>query len=194
MRRIALAVGALFTVIVLAWGVLSVASVAAHKTTRTEVSFRAGITTIELALGGGSIDISAGNVDRITGVRTVERGLVKPKISEVQSADSLRLDTSCSGLFSTNCAVHYKLTVPASISVVGASAGGGITVKGTTGSVDVTTAGGGIRIESTAGTLTLESAGGGISVIDGLSSTVKASPSACMRHPRTLTRHQAAVA
>jgi Putative adhesin len=190
-------IGALMVVLTLGYGVFTAISVLVRETTRSALEFPGGVTTLELDLdaGGATIVATATSGDRITGTRVVRRGLRKPTFAENVVGDRLKLTANCPAFGSPFCSVRYELQVPASITIVGGSAGGGISTEGiagsqdlrssgggititaATGAVHATSSGGGITIAGAAGSIDVSSSGGGISITDARSTQVKADSS-----------------
>lgn len=164
MRRMPVVLAGALALITLGFATLSLVSLMAHERTRTPVSFATGITTIELSIGAGDVVLNGSDRLDVSGVRTIDRGLARPTITEVRDGSTLRLRTSCKSFFAANCSVRYELDVPKGVRITGSSSGGGIRINGATGPVDVSSSGGGVTVAKSSGPLTVSSSGGGIQI------------------------------
>jgi hypothetical protein len=177
MRRPLIALGGVFAAVTIAYGVLTAISLMAHSKSRSDISLPGDITDIELDLSSGDVVLIGDGGDKITGTRTVERGLKSPKYSEKRTGSTLKLSASCSALFDLNCNVRYELHVPANVIVRGSSSGGSIRTDRVTGAVSVDSSGGNVTVIGTQGPVDISSSGGSVKVLQSRSATVKADSS-----------------
>ncbi len=196
MKRILLVAASIVALASLAFATLSVVSLMAHERTRQRLAFPPGITELRIHLDAGGVILIGSDTNTISGERVVDRGLRHPSYQEVRiDKDTLQLQSGCPDFMSLRCGVHYELTVPRGMRVVGtssggsieledlqgrvtlSSSGGGISANGTSGELWLSSSGGAIRVEDAAGQLQLDSSGGGITVVRSRASEVSASSS-----------------
>jgi hypothetical protein len=160
--------GGLFVAATSAWTGVNLVDLMAHTRTTTPISFPAGIRHVEVHQNGGSLQVTATDAntesDTISGERRVDRGLRPAHWSEEVRGDTLVLRGSCPSFISTRCGVAYRLAVPAGTGVTADSSGGGMTVRGVRGDLQLDSSGGGITLEGTSGAATLDASGGGITL------------------------------
>jgi Putative adhesin len=172
-----LVVGSVLGVLTIGYGVLTAVSFMAHSKKTNDISMPGDITAIELDLSSGDVVLIGDGDDKITGTRTVERGLTGPSYSEKRDGSTLKLSASCNSFLSLKCNVRYELHVPANVTVRGSSSGGSIRTDRVTGAVTVDSSGGNVTVIGTQGPVDVSSSGGDVKVLQSRSATVKADSS-----------------
>lgn len=163
--------GSLFCVLSLAYGVFAVVDLLAFGRDHFQRTFTDTVTTIEIRNGAGSVRVEGTTGDDVAIDASIRRGLRKPSHREILTGDRLVLDANCPAMFTNMCNLDYAVRVPAGVSILIRSDGGGVRLLNVAGSVDASSSGGGIRVSGTTGALRLRSSGGGISG-DGLRSAI----------------------
>lgn len=179
-RRIAIvSLGAVAAVTVL-WGTLSAADLVARSET-TETFTRDTVPRLRITTDG-QVEVSAGAVDEISIVRTVERGLRDPEFGDrvvtTPAGDELVLSGECPRAVSSWCSVDYAVVVPADTEVVVDADAGSVTVTGIDGDVTASSSAGAVTAIDLGGTLRLSSSAGRVHGEDLRSTDVEASSSA----------------
>jgi hypothetical protein len=159
-----LVLGGIFAVATIAWGCYQLVSLIAHERTRSEVSFPAGVTRLQIDTDAGHIELRGTDGDTIRGERVIDRGIGEPRFSERVDGDTLVIRADCPWWSNHNCGVEYVLDVPASVAVDASSSGSGIETFGLFGPQTLDSSGGGITVVDPAGELDIDSSGGGITV------------------------------
>jgi hypothetical protein len=176
-NRKLLTTGSALAVLSLGYAVLFAVSAMAHSKTRSDISMPGDITNIELDLSAGDVVLIGDGGDKITGTRTVERGLTGPNYSEKRVGTTLKLTANCDTFLSLNCNVRYELHVPPTVTVRGSSSGGSIRTDRVAGAVNVSSSGGSIMLIGTRGAVDVSSSGGNVKVLQSRSDSVKADSS-----------------
>ncbi|MEO5842115.1 MAG: hypothetical protein ABIQ73_04695 [Acidimicrobiales bacterium] len=154
--------GSVFCVLSLAYGVYAVVDMLSFGRDHYQRTFTEAVTTIEIRNGAGSVRVEGTTGNEIAIDASIRRGLRKPSHSESITGSRLVLDANCPSMFTNTCNLNYAVRVPAGISVVISSDGGGVRLSDLTGTIDASSSGGGIGVSRTTGTLRLRSSGGGI--------------------------------
>jgi hypothetical protein len=163
-RTIAIgALSALAAVTVL-WGTVSLADLVARSET-TESFTRDTAPRLRITTDG-AVQVTAGPVDSISVVRTIERGLREPtagdRVVTTPAGDELVLSGDCPSVVSGWCSVDYAVVVPAGTDVVVDSDAGSVTITGIDGDVTASSSGGSVTAVDLSGTLTLSSQAGSV--------------------------------
>lgn len=181
MRRPWFVVGSIVTVITIGWGAFTAVALMAHERTRTPISFT-GVTVIRIDNSAGGMTITGIETlvadDTVSGIRRVDRGLMKPRFSERMEGSTLVISAECPAFSTANCSVHYDLNVPRGITLDLNSSTGDLRVSGVDGAITADASAGGIRIEGSAGVVDAHSSAGEVKVLDSRSRIVKAASSA----------------
>jgi hypothetical protein len=154
--------GSVFCVLSLAYGVYAVVDLLSFGRDHYQRTFTEAVTTIEIHNGAGSVRVEGTTGTEVAIDASIRRGLRKPSHSESITGSRLVLDANCPSMFTNTCNLNYALRVPAGISVVIRSDGGGVRLSDLTGSVDASSSGGSVNVARMSGTLRLRSSGGGI--------------------------------
>jgi hypothetical protein len=168
--------GVALSLLLIAWGALSIAGLLARATETRSGTYR-GISTIDLDLGFESVEIVGSS--RTTSVsldREYRGSLSKPSIGSRQDGDRLELSSSCPFDPGIGCSGHVRLVVPPDVRVQGRTGDGHLTVRDLTGPVDASTSDGGVDVSGLSGRVTLHTADGHMTLRD-LTGPVTASTS-----------------
>src|SRR5579864_3046051 len=126
---------------------------------------------VALNLNSGNVTLrqGSGGAARVTGI--VQYGLIRPGITESNTASGTSVGINCDGIAS-DCGLSATLVVPAQTGVSLGSAGGDVAISGWTGSLLLSTGGGNVNAGDLAGTVRLFTGGGDLST-NGLSGNVQ---------------------
>jgi hypothetical protein len=171
-----IALGSIFAVATLVYGVFSIVQLLAYAKTSTRTAFVEDVRSIDVRNGAGKTRIVATEDDEVVVEASITYGLQKPDNDARVEGDQLVVRSSCP-TFSQWCNVSYTVYVPADVDVFVRGSGGGVSVEGITGSIDASSSGGGVRVADASGALRLRSSGGGITGERLRSQTVDASSS-----------------
>jgi hypothetical protein len=166
-RRIVVVVGVLFSVTMIAAGVLSAVNWLARSSYEKDSVISPLAQRLSVRTGGGQVELSASADGRVHVHSRVRYGLVRPTLTEQSASDGVRLEAGCRGGFgigfgSGGCQVDYTVAVPPTFTVDVRSGGGEIRARDLTGDVSLATGGGNIDVSGNGGTLSLTSGGGNI--------------------------------
>lgn len=157
MQRLWLLIGSVMAVGAIGMGTFQVVGLLAHSE-RTEVeTFAAdGITNLRVDVENGPVDITGGDVDEITVVAEISRGLFATQHVATVDGETLLLTADCPAM-PIWCEVRYTVTVPADLAVtVGLDDGrltlrdltGPITADGDNGLIELFRLGGEVRVQN----------------------------------------------
>jgi hypothetical protein len=156
-RLAALAVGLPFVVAAASYGAFSMVGLFAHGSERHVASYQWQGGAIDLNTGSGTITVETGTGTQVAVTYTEHYQLKKPTVTSSVSASGLQLTAKCpGGLFTSNCAINYVLTVPATATLKlhtgdGAISGTQVSSK----NVQASTGDGSIRIDWSAAPTTV---------------------------------------
>jgi hypothetical protein len=162
-RRWVLAVGVVLSVAAIAWGALQLANVLGRTTEERSATLPATGGRLVVSSSGGSVQVTAADVDDIRVVSKLRYGLSAPELRQDSGPDGVHLAASCPW-YSSWCSVDYEITIPTGLAVSAESSGGSITVSGGSGAVDVSSSGGSVTVTETAGSVRAHSSGGSVTV------------------------------
>ena len=154
--------GSVFCVIALAYGLWTIVDLLSFGRDEFERTYTEPIATVEIDSDAGSVRIEGTSATETVVHASLRRGLRRPTHTETLVGDRLVLDSGCPTMMTTFCDVSYTVRVPASVSIVVTSSGGGVRLSDLSGTADISSSGGGIRAVRTSGPLRLRSSGGGI--------------------------------
>jgi hypothetical protein len=160
-------VGVLVAVVAVGIGVLNAAAALAHKTERMHRAFPGTVHLVDVSSSGGSIRVVGGEGSETTVDALVDVGLRRPSHREELEGDRLVIRSEdCGILAGALCSVDYTIHVPQGIQVTAASGGGGITVWGVRGNVDLSSSGGEVRLRgATTEEARVHSSGGDVTAL-----------------------------
>jgi hypothetical protein len=159
-QKVILAMGGVVALVLIAWGVLQLASFFGRTTYQRELTLTPTAGRIHVDMNGG-ISIQTGPGPEVRVTEQVHYGLRKPRLIESVTGEGVELTARCAP-FISNCSVDAVLTVPAGLAVDAHSSGGDITASGLTGSVRLDSSGGGVTASGLTGSVVLHSSGGDI--------------------------------
>lgn len=135
MHRAWIVLGSILTVGAIGFGTAQAVSLLAHEeTTETATFAAADITELDIASANGTIEIDGGDVEEITVVAEISHGLRPTGHRARVEGSRLVIRGSCPFL-STWCATHYRITVPAGLTVDASTDNGRLSISDVTGTV-----------------------------------------------------------
>ena len=163
--RTAWKVAACFAAVaVLLWGASTAVTQLAHEERTTTSEFdAAGITTIDVAIDGGSLTVVGADTDRITVTARISDGLRPTSERQELDGDRLVLRGRCPTFLSNFCNVDYTVEVPEGMAVKARLDNDGARLTGVTGDLDIGTENGGVTVRgSGTGVVRLRSDNGSV--------------------------------
>ncbi|GAA4632992.1 hypothetical protein GCM10023196_068760 [Actinoallomurus vinaceus] len=113
------------------------------------------ITALEVEVGAGEVEVTAGPAGQVTVDQTLKWALNKPHVERSWDGTTLRLKAVCgqgSVLFSSlECGVGLRIQVPAEVALQARSSSGTVSATGLTGAVRLQTSSGVVSMERLAG-------------------------------------------
>jgi Putative adhesin len=164
-RRTLLAAGVVFSVVVIAFAVLSVVSWLGRSSYEKDTVISPQAQRLSVRTGGGQVALAASTDGRVHVHSRVRYGLVRPTLTEQSNAEGVRLEAGCRGWFGlgfSGCEVDYTVAAPPNFTVEVRSGGGEIRARDLAGDVSLSTGGGDIDVSGNGGTLSMTSGGGTI--------------------------------
>lgn len=174
-RLAALAVGLPFVVGAAVVGAFSVVGDFAHSSERHVASYpwSGGAITLHT---DGNVTVEVGSSPQVAVTYTEHYQLKKPTVTSATSGGGLQLTAKCpTGIFGSNCAINYVLTVPATATLNLHSGVGDIAVNGSTAALSLDTGNGGIEFDNVTGDVVAHTGNGDISGSQVSSKSVQAS-------------------
>jgi len=161
-RVAALAVGLPFVAAAAVYGAFTVVGGFAHASERHGASYQWNGSAITLRTDG-DVTVEVGSSTQVGVTYTEHYQLKKPTVTSSVSASGLQLTASCpGGLFGSNCAVNYVLTVPVTAALNIHSGDGDIHVSGTSAVATLDSGAGDIEFDNVTGNVTAQSGDGDI--------------------------------
>jgi hypothetical protein len=174
-RLAALAVGLPFVVGAAVVGAFTVVGDFAQTSERHVASYpwSGGGVTLRT---DGNVTVEVGSSPQIAVTYTEHYQLKKPTVTSATSGAGLQLTAKCpGGIFGSNCAINYVLTVPATATLNLHSGDGDIQVNGSTAALSLDSGDGGIEFDNVTGDVVAHTGNGGISGAQVSSRNVQAS-------------------
>jgi hypothetical protein len=136
------------------------------------------VTDLTVHNDAGSVGIEASARDGVSVVGHVTRGLNRPTEYEYVTDGHLVIDAHCPTINLSNfCELNLTIAVPRGLPMTVRASGGGITVDGATGVLDLSSSGGSVHVTGANAPMTLASSGGSVTAVDIRSATLDASSS-----------------
>jgi len=174
-RALWLVFAGLLVVGALTFGAYQVVTLLSHEE-RTEVTTHpaAGLTTIDVRSGAGSVRIAGSDGDEVVVRAEISDGLRATAESQQVVGDELQLRASCPNFGSDFCRVTYEIEVPRDLAVVVRADDGSVRVADTAGVVDVDADNGSVEIARLSGTVRAATDNGRVEGVDLRSASVTA--------------------
>jgi hypothetical protein len=172
-----LVIGAVFTVVVLVLGGLTVAGWLGYRTENQTASYSTlGVPTIVIETGTGNVTLTAGAADTVTVSRRLFWSYNKPTSEERWEGQTLHVTSDCDHLWiGPGCGIDYTLGVPEGTEVRAQTGTGDISVRNIHGRLQLTTGTGDISVAGATQSLTLDTGTGDINAVELSCDTVHAS-------------------
>jgi DUF4097 and DUF4098 domain-containing protein YvlB len=171
-----LAAGLILAVALIGTGGLDLVGLLSHEPLQRHHVWRGVVTSVDLAIGTGSVTVTGTDRPGVRVDATGARGLNAPSDHETVADGRLSITSSCSFVLIANtwCALSYRLQVPKGVSVTVSAGSGSIDVDGVSGPLTLSSSDGTVRVDGASGPLNLYSGDGDVEVIGARSQRVEA--------------------
>jgi hypothetical protein len=159
-RRTVLWISAALAVFMIGFAAVQIADLLAHS--RREQTLTFPVTRALEIRTDGSVTVRAADVERVTVVRRIDRGFRTPSYAASVEGDRLLLTGSCPLVVNEWCKVSYTVDVPAATTVTVRASSGGVNVSGIDGALDLSSSAGGVTVTDVGGTVRLHSSAGSV--------------------------------
>jgi Putative adhesin len=150
------------SVVLVAWGALTLASLLARATEHRSATY-AGIRTLEVDLAFESLQVTSADVTAVTLDRSYSWSFSKPTVSQRRDGDRLVVSSSgCSFTPGLGCTGTVRLVVPRDITSRVRASNSGLTLRDLTGDVDASTSNGSVDVSNLTGQVSLRTSNGQI--------------------------------
>jgi hypothetical protein len=176
-RTTARVIGLALSLLLIAYGVISVISLMARETAHRSAMF-GGVTSLTVDLGFESLEVrgsSAASSVRMT--RSYSWSFDRPTVWATEAGGHLAVRSDCGFSVGRGCTGHVRLVVPEGLPVTIRTHDGSVQLRDLTGAVAARSSDGGIDLAGVSGRLTLQTHDGSIHGSDLRSSRVTADSS-----------------
>jgi DUF4097 and DUF4098 domain-containing protein YvlB len=154
------------SLLLVAWGALSLVSVLARESLHRSATY-AGVRTVELDLGFESVTVTGDDsASRVSMERTAHWSMSKPDLSSRVEGNHLLMRSSCHWSVGLGCSGDVRLVVPSGTVVRVDGSDGHVSVHDLTSRVEVATSDGGIDVSGITGGVVLHTGDGRIEARD----------------------------
>jgi hypothetical protein len=172
-RRVWLALGALVVIFGLVVGGLYLWSWVGSRTESQHQTYDRDISRIEVDTQAADVVMVAGQRGRVVVDRDLRWSFGKPEVRETWDGGTLRVTAGCrSAPQLPGCSVHYRIEVPAGVSVEARTSAGSLSVTGIDGDSRLSTSSGSLVADKLGGALWARASSGTITGTGLRSSTV----------------------
>jgi hypothetical protein len=172
-RRIWLALGALVVLFGLVVGGLYLWSWVGSQSESQHQTYERDVTRVEVDTKAVDVTMVAGQAGRVVVDRDIKWSFGKPEIREIWTGGTFRVTAGCrSAPQLPGCSVHYRIEVPAGVSVDAQTSSGALSVTGINGDLRLSTSSGALVADHLGGALWARASSGGITATGLRSSTV----------------------
>jgi hypothetical protein len=133
-----------------------------------------GVTQLEIDVGSGDVELVASQTADVEVQAKSTYYFRAPSSTAASSGGALRLGQECGGLRIGRCSTHWRVAVPAGVTVGAKVRHGSLSANGLQGSAGLRTSNGSLTVRKSYGSLTLDSTGGKITGSELSSLDVKA--------------------
>jgi hypothetical protein len=172
-----LVVGAAFTVIAIAYGVMVVISLLSYQSTTERATYAGEIRRVVLDVSG-DVRITGVDAEETTVERRLRWSLNRPKVTESVDGETLTIRARCGFSFAIGCGSDLLIRVPRQADIDADSSASDIVVTGLSGDVVLESSAGDVEVHGLSGRLTLSSSAGDVRGTGLLSADVDAKSSA----------------
>ena len=176
-RSAFLIVGAAFTVLAIAYGVMVVISLLSSQSTTERATYPGEIRHVVLDVAG-DVRISGVDAAETTVERRLRWSLNRPRVTESVEGDTLVISSRCGFSFAIGCRSDFLIRVPRQAGIDADSSADDVLVTGLAGDVVVGSSAGDVEVRDLDGRLTLKSSAGEVRGTDLRSAEVDAKSSA----------------
>jgi hypothetical protein len=173
-QRIAIGLGLVLTLALVAGGAVSAAAELVIQSKDTTRTFAGTFTSLSVNVDG-DVSVQAGPTGQITVATHQVWSFVRPAITETLHGDRLTIKATCTGISIGECGTSERLTVPAGVALDVDSSDSNVTVDGISGALDLHSSDGEVSVSNDSGPLQLSSDDGNVQGTDLSSPAVTAS-------------------
>jgi hypothetical protein len=161
-RTTARVTAVILSLLLIAYGVLSVVGLIARDTAHRSATF-GGVTALAVNLGFESLEVrGSSTASSVRMTRSYSWSFDRPTVGAHQAGGRLSVSSSCGFSVGRGCTGQVRLVVPEGLPVTVRTSDGSVLLRDLTGSVDVSASDGGIDVNRVTGPLTLRTHDGSI--------------------------------
>jgi len=163
-RTTARATAVVLSLLLIAYGVLSVVSLIARDTGHRSATFD-GVTALTVDLGFESLEVrGSSTASSVRMTRSYSWSFDRPSVGASQAGGRLSVSSSCGFSVGRGCSGHVRLVVPEGLPVTVRTSDGGVLLRDLTGTVTSSTSDGHVTLRQLTGAVDASSSDGGIDV------------------------------
>jgi hypothetical protein len=147
-HHVLIALGALLSVALVAWGALTLVDLMAHQHEDVHLSFSVPASQVRIRLSSGSVHVVPAAGSTVEVDRHLAWGLSHPHRKEQVVDGVLEITAGCSGIINTYCTTRYDLAVPRTFALQVRSQDGSVRVTGLDGPLDLSSSNGSITADN----------------------------------------------
>lgn len=161
-RTLAIGLGAVLSVFLVAFGGLQVVQATTWATQHDSMSFRQTIRHVEVD-SGARVSIYGEPSNAVNVKRTISESIGHPRPEAYVDGDTLHLSGDCNVLFIGWCSIRYEIRLPAAVPLTVHSSDGEISVQNMRADLSMTADSGALSATNIEGSLTMSASSGRIS-------------------------------
>ena len=163
-RTTARVTAVVLSLVLIAYGVLSVVSLIARETAHRSATF-GGVTSLTVDLGFESLEVQGSSTaSSVRMTRSYSWSFDEPSVGATRSGGHLTVTSDCGFSVGRGCSGHVLLVVPEGLPVSVRISDGSVLLRDLTGSVSSSTSDGHVTLRNLSGPVAASSSDGGIDV------------------------------
>ena len=163
-RTTARVTAVVLSLLLIAYGVLSVISLIARETAHRSATFR-GVTSLNVDLGFESLEVrGSSTASSVRMSRSYSWSFDQPSVGATQAGGRLTVNSDCGFGVGRGCSGHVRLVVPEGLPVTVHTSDGSVLLRDLTGSVTSSTSDGHVTLRNLSGAVDASSSDGGMDV------------------------------
>ena len=152
------------SLLLIAYGVLSVVSLIARETAHRSATF-GGVTSLTVDLGFESLEVhGSSSASSVQMTRSYSWSFDRPSVGATEAGGRLTVRSDCGFSVGRGCSGHVRLVVPEGLPVIVHTSDGGVLLRDLTGSVTSSTSDGHVTLRNLSGPVDASSSDGGMDV------------------------------
>jgi hypothetical protein len=161
-RTTARVTGVVLSLLLIAYGVLSVVSLLARETAHRSATF-GGVTSLTVDLGFESLEIrGSSTASSVRMTRSYSWSFDRPSVGANEAGGRLTVRSDCGFSVGRGCSGHVRLVVPEGLPMTVRTSDGSVLLRDLTGSVTSSTSDGHVTLRDLSGPVNASSSDGGI--------------------------------